>query len=574
MKEFILKYKSDIYCILGLLAVFLVCSIVSWGTFGALYYDCGRELILPQWILEGKLLFKDIFGMYLPLPYYFNAIFVKIFGSSITLFQILGVINTIVIIIAIYSIMRNFTSKYFSFAMSLFIIFFYILRSTTCINYIFPYAYPMIYALSAMLISLLFGLKYIETDKNLYINLAFLMLGISVANKPEFLFCIIPLILVTVLSRNNSLKLCVLNTILFMLPTVLSFGILILQGFNVDDFKNYYAFLQKFFNTDEQKYYTAHFVKLPITKTCILAIVKSFLTCVATIILSVMTFKFIALKKFRLFGIFLLPCLILLLLYLNKVLTVGIYEPLNWLGIATSIITVTSFISKNKKLSFLSLFALLSCVRINFMPILQNGYCLYLILLPLITTWVFIIQKYNSIICEKLNIKHQLVISLVLISFMVFVFNVSLKNVHYIPVNTNNKGILKAPRELTVPFNNVIEWISINTKETDRVAVLPEGPMINYITNRPALQKYYHLIPNHISALGEDLVVENLSKEMPEYFIINNTEYSTYNKPHICEDFGFEICKFVEKNYSLQVVYTAYSPKGKPHTSKIYKLNN
>lgn len=572
MKEFISKFKPDLYCILGLFTIFVICSIVSWGTFGALYYDCGREILLPQWILDGKLLYKDIFAMYMPLPYYFNAVFVKLFGNSITLFQILGFINTFIIITALYAVMRCFINRYFSSAMSLFIMLFYIFRSTSCINYILPYAYPMVYALSAVLLSLLFGLVFIKTERTVFINLAFLSLGISVANKPEFLFCIIPLVFVTVLSRKNNFKLWLLNIAAFIFPSVLSVGMLMLQGFGIDDFKNYYIFLQKFFNTEEQQYYTAHFVKFPVTKTCILAVVKSFFTCAATLVLSVMTFKFITMKKLRVLGIFLLPCLILLLLYLNRILTVGIYEPLNWLGVTTIVIAVFALINKNIELLFLSLFALLSCVRINFVPLQQGSYGLYLILLPLITNWVFITQKFNCFICEKLKIKHQLVLSLLLISFMVFAFNITLKNAHYVSVDTDNKGVLKAPRELAIPFNNTIGWIRTNTKETDRVVVLPEGPMINFITQRQTLPKYYHLIPNHISALGEDSVVKGLSEDMPEYFVVNNTEYSTYNKPHICEDFGFDICKFIEKNYSLQIVYTAYSPKGKPHTSKIYKL--
>ena len=223
-------------------------------------------------------------------------------------------------------------------------------------------------------------------------------------------------------------------------------------------------------------------------------------------------------------------------------------------------------------LIFLCVWAIISCKRINFIPFQHGGYPMYLLLLPAISFYVYIITEFKYLICEKFKLKYPISFTLIIIGLSAFLFNIILKHAHYNIVYTDNKGLLKAPKELVIPFNNTIEWILQNTQKSDRVVVLPEGPMINFITQRPTLPKYYHLIPNHISALGEDNVVKGLSEDMPEYFVINNTEYSTYNKPHICEDFGFDICRFIENNYTLQVVYRAYSPKGKPHTSKIYKL--
>ena len=572
VKDLFVKYKNDFYCVLGLLLVFLVCTIVSWGTFGALYYDCGREVLLPQWILEGKIIFKDVFAMYLPLPYYINALFYKIFGQSITILQILGCINTFIIIAVLYGIMRVFTDRYYSFSMCIFIILFYIFRSFTCMNYIFPYAYAMIYSLSAMLFSVLCGLLFVKTSKTFFIPLAYLMLGLSVANKPEFIFCIIPLVIITVLSHKNTFRLWLLNIAAFVMPSVLSWGVLFLQGFGTEDFRNYYNFLDKFFKTEEQRYYTLHFVKLPFSINNILAVCKAFLVSAVTITYSVLSLRLLTVKRLRFIGIILTAGLFVLLLHLNNILTVSVYQPLSWVYVTSFIIAVISLKNKDKKLGFISLCAVLSCARTDFITVQQVGYSMYLILLPVITTWIYIVQRYGNIICEKFKIKYQIILSLIIIAVSVFTFNTILKNVQYMAVNTNNKGVLKASKELVIPFNKTVEWILTNTNDTDRVVVLPEGPMINFITQRPTLPKYYHLIPNHISALGEDNVVKGLSEDMPEYFVINNTEYSTYNKPHICEDFGFDICRFIENNYTLQVVYRAYSPKGKPHTSKIYKL--
>ena len=67
--KFCKNNKTDIIAISIIFLVFLICSYFLWGYFGSLLYDCGREAYLPQLILEGKILFKDIFGMYNPLSY-------------------------------------------------------------------------------------------------------------------------------------------------------------------------------------------------------------------------------------------------------------------------------------------------------------------------------------------------------------------------------------------------------------------------------------------------------------------------------------------------------------------------
>ena len=96
--------------------------------------------------------------------------------------------------------------------------------------------------------------------------------------------------------------------------------------------------------------------------------------------------------------------------------------------------------------------------------------------------------------------------------------------------------------------------------------------MLNFVTGRPTLPLYYHLIPNHISALGESSIVEGLNSQKPQYIILNNSKYDVYNKQEMCNDFGLEICKFINENYSIQESMTQKDNKNKIYKATIYKL--
>ena len=74
MKDFFNKYKSIILPLI-LLLIFAVCTALTWGKWGHIIYDCFREAVVPQALLDGKVLYRDITNLYPPLAYQFNALF-------------------------------------------------------------------------------------------------------------------------------------------------------------------------------------------------------------------------------------------------------------------------------------------------------------------------------------------------------------------------------------------------------------------------------------------------------------------------------------------------------------------
>ena len=79
MRDFYLKHKPLI--MLWLLCI--IALIIFTGHYTNLLFDVGREVYYPERILEGKVLYKDLFVIYGPFSYLWNALLYKIFSVNL-----------------------------------------------------------------------------------------------------------------------------------------------------------------------------------------------------------------------------------------------------------------------------------------------------------------------------------------------------------------------------------------------------------------------------------------------------------------------------------------------------------
>ena len=107
MKNFCLKYKYIISLILLSLLVFGL----SYAHQGSLIIDSGREVYYPKRILEGVVLYKDLFNIYGPFAYLYNAFLFKFFGLNINVLYLSGVLTMSVIVACVYLLSRQFFDR-------------------------------------------------------------------------------------------------------------------------------------------------------------------------------------------------------------------------------------------------------------------------------------------------------------------------------------------------------------------------------------------------------------------------------------------------------------------------------
>ena len=96
------KYEGHILPLI-LILIFIVVTIFTWGKWGHIIHDCFKEALIPEAILDGKILYKDITSFYPPLAYYLNAALFYIFGNSLNTLYWAGITNSFLILSIIFS---------------------------------------------------------------------------------------------------------------------------------------------------------------------------------------------------------------------------------------------------------------------------------------------------------------------------------------------------------------------------------------------------------------------------------------------------------------------------------------
>jgi len=94
-----------------------------------------------------------------------------------------------------------------------------------------------------------------------------------------------------------------------------------------------------------------------------------------------------------------------------------------------------------------------------------------------------------------------------------------------------------------------LKWIQQNTRPGSTVMVLPEGVMINYLSRRQNPTKYVNFMPPEVIMFGEDRIIKDFSAHPPDYIILVHKDTSEYGRPFFAHDYGQKIAAWVRTNY-------------------------
>lgn len=96
-----------VLCIAGL--------IFFTGHYNGILIDFGREVYYPERLLEGKILYKDLFNIYGPLSYQINAVLYKIFGAKLSTLYAAGAVCSLLTVSGVYLIAQKIPFKILKF---------------------------------------------------------------------------------------------------------------------------------------------------------------------------------------------------------------------------------------------------------------------------------------------------------------------------------------------------------------------------------------------------------------------------------------------------------------------------
>ncbi|MCU0242137.1 MAG: glycosyltransferase family 39 protein, partial [Vicinamibacteria bacterium] len=169
---------------LGLLMLsFLLGIACSWERWGSPLVDCGREMQAPLRILQGERLYADISYFYGPFSPYLHWGLYRLFGPSLDVLRIDGMISALLIIGLIYAIARQVMDSTAATMAAFGVTWLCAFKQAG--NYILPYAYPAVHGCLFGLAAFLFIVRALQTGRRRWVSLAGLLTGLAFLSKLE-----------------------------------------------------------------------------------------------------------------------------------------------------------------------------------------------------------------------------------------------------------------------------------------------------------------------------------------------------------------------------------------------------
>ena len=527
--------KIDKYLIfLWLLSVIGLIFFV--GHYSGILIDFGREVYYPEQILNGKVLYKDLFNIYGPFAYQINAILYKIFGTKLSALYGAGIVCSLLTVSGIYLIAKKFLSEFLSFCIGIFTIVIGI-ATTSIFNFHFPYSWAMLYGLISFLYSLLFLLKFEENKNEKYLYLSSFLAGICVACKYDFL--LYSLVVLFFIFKNRSMK----AFLSFLAIPVLSFGILFIQGMRFSDIINTLQIVNTMAHTKTLTYFYQNSGVYFHPKSILWNI---FQFLVFGFVFGLFLFGWNLFKKEKYFFKLLSIILCITALMISYVIyTTAIKISLSFFPLLIVIFSICIYKKLDTKTTILIVSTFAANIKILW-ALMLGSYGTYYAPIILITVLVLLKVLFKNY--EKAFSLYLLFICLIYFSFDCYGLDISKQF-----INTP-RGKIATSTPLAKSSNELIEFINKNTKPDDRIVIFPEGMIINFLANRKSDDWYNSLLPLYIETFGEDKIIEHFKSNKPDYIVFNNLDMKDYYYNYICQNYALGFCEFVKNNYKQETV--------------------
>lgn len=506
-----------LFCILGLL---FFC-----GHYQGILIDFGREVYYPQRILQGKILYKDLFNIYGPLAYQINAVLYKFFGAKLSTLYGAGVLCSLLTVSEIFLIAKKFLSEFLSFGIGLFSL---AVGVTTSVifNFHFPYSWAVLYGLVAFLFSLYFLLNFCDDKNSTNLCISSFLAGICITCKYDFILYGIIVLFLIIKEKNFKALLS------FLSVPFISFGILFIQGLRFSDLANFLIVIKAMAKSKTLTYFYQNsgiyfhpkalvtdfllFLKFVIPFSAILAGVYLFnrnkIGSISLQIFGWVTFLWFFTEKYQIaFGF--LPLVLL-------------------------IFALFSYKKFDFKLFILVLSALAAGAKVFWVLILQsygNYYVPIILIAFLALLFTYLPKRLEKVVA----------IYVIIAGLFIFISNFSTLSLPQYKITTE-RGTIYTQKSIAGSTNQLINFLK---NQSGNAVIFPEGMSVNFLSNTISDDYYNSLLPLYVETFTEEKIINHYRENLPEYVIFNNLNMKDYYFKYICEDYALNFCRFVKDNY-------------------------
>lgn len=589
---------TKFYCYSIIAIAFFYLLSVSWLRWGDLFIDTFRDQWAAYKLTQGKILYQDIVYEYGFLPPCFLAFVFRAFGAHVTHSIYIGIALTLVTAFFTYRTGRLFLNRALSTLLTLHFLFVLAFNASSYVaicNFLLPYSIASTFLIAACMGSLYCFIKYVRTDKNIYVIGWIISLWIAFLSRIDHsvllwtIYCVLALLF---FPRDKKIRFIWDACIVFIVSLV-SYLVFLqrhnaFQGFS----ESFFSYLR--FSLSGKNYFARRLSGITtlstnsaiiITSFFVQAAVLAFLHCLSIILSAarkkypqpIMAFFSLLVSvacaiaagcmaaRFMRFDSY-MPCLIIFII-----------------GAGYSCFATASCAQadKTKHLSLLALFcvSLVLIVRVMF-NINPHNQSFFLFVPGLIAYYVVCFELYPLFLSKFIPLSkprsrsYSLCIAIVVITLAIPFISES----HY--WFRTRKTLISIPGKINLYFPNfpqterftqALAYIAQNTKKHDSIVVFPEGIGINFLAERDNPLPYIQFHPSYIELLGESTVIRLLEENAITYAIITNQPSPEHGSNQFGIGYGREIMSWLVSHYTLETVFGDYSTQTSRFSMAIYK---
>jgi hypothetical protein len=561
-------------------AAFLYLLRSTWMRWGDLIIDTSRELYLPVQILEGKILYRDIYYEYGPFPPYFMAAVYNIFGIHINSLIGAGIAITASMCFFIYKVSRFFLERTISCLVVLNFLFVFAFGNYQpgnegIFNFILPYSSASTFFILFVIIALFFFLKFISRGRKKYLWLWSIFSVLNCFVRPDMFsavwFAFFAALLVFTLKQRAGFKL-----LWYPFGTILAAALGYFLFFAVtggfDGFKESVINTVRFW-TSGKYIFAIKMAGLDNIPGNILMIFKSlFLYCWVIFLLglgSIGITSFFRKEKNSLFpaaaGISLI-----LFAFLFSCLHMNISVQYRCLSLLLPLGALLFFIASlrydfhdqrfKKNIARFVLFsiALSLILRIFFLTV-PYSFAFFILDAGLICFYIIFYDLVKDFLTAKVKSFSRRIFLFIFCCYFLFLmmpyWAVSYANysARKEKISTGRGTIYWGDPGGTKMFRETVAYLKENTPANAKVVVVPEGASINFFSGRRNHLKYSYFTPVAIWTIGEEKIIASFKAAPADYIVLifRPTREAGAGSASFGIDYARKLYAWIRANYKL-----------------------
>jgi len=560
--------KTELFPCIIIITAFLFLLSQTWLKWGDLIIDTGSQLWLPNELLKGKILYKDIVSLYGFLPAYLIAAFYKVFGANINTLVCTGIAVTLIVSFTIYRIARLFLNQLLSTVLVinfLFVFAFGHYDSVGIFNFILPYTAAATFFMMFTALSLYFFLKFIFTENEKNLPAWALLLTAAFLCRPESALAVWPafilggFVLAAKQRKANRLKITA-YTISPLLLAILCYGL-------------FFSATHTFYNFKETVLGGIRLISAtPLSKrwSGLDNIPLSLLKISASFLFNIIIFFGLALAC-RIANQFsnnknnpapaIIPFLTAFVFFIvskqSSVYRIQYYclTLIPLCGTIAYSLCAFNHTASKRSMGLLVLSAASSLIMLRIF-LAASPYLLgfSLLTLPLVCYYIFFGDLLKTALENHFKIDYRTLpfaIAVFLVLMIIPFWERSSNNYkHQNKLITTSKGSLYCYNTAqTDIFWKSVDYLKQYTPKNSTVVVFPEGSGINFFAERDSPLKYPNFVPVLIELFGEEKILSNIKSTNIDYILIISRSTGEMGLASFGVDYAKKIQKWINDNY-------------------------